>query len=829
MSEAEADNKADQRSGAVSRRRPMYYGGDARPMYYGGSARPMYYGGGGSYGGAYDAMYGGSGGGAGQEEESVVGSITLMRLVRVCLQRWVTIAVFVIIGLIAAFAFYRMSPTVYEAVSVFEMMMLQTSVMKVQGISDGDRSGSVEEVVNTRLAMLRSRQFFLSVIAKYRELHPSAKWDTEDLVEVLKKSQQTLVKRSRLIQVSARSTDSQLAADLANVYVEAADELMAKQNLDNAKSASALLSNQLEAAVRARDVVDQGLLAFRREHLVDLMRGQAVIANESAKKTNLEILSLQGKVTEAELMCAILQAINVNDHPENFLGKLPETAPRYREIADAFKDMLKTEAEKNALLIRYTKEHPDVQIKEKELEMFTAQFADAVSRALETSIAIRDLMKQEMQLLQPRYENMMKEISELELKIATAESQVNQMIRSLEEHDKACRDLQQRIREVGYIMDENSAMIKPVEPALPPQNPVLPQPLIIFSAGPFLAILLGILFVLILDHLEDKVVGIADIEQRIRLKPLAILPHVRRKKREQIARMVAEDKFSQFAEAIATLRNLLDSPRYAEMSKVLLSVSTQPGEGKTITSCSLAISYALSGQKTLLIDFDMRRPRIARIFSKASTDFTSLPHTLAKADPALFPSLPTKSDVPNLDLVCSKSSSEISPSSLMGSGAIVEFFKWARENYDRVIVDSPPFGVVGDVMTLSSLVDSVMIMCCPNRTRFNPLKHAARHLTEAGAQVIGVVVNDVDFARHRLFDKENYHYKYAYQYGSKYGYAEGGKSAKRSLKPATAVGSAATRALADEEEAAGTLPTAAPEADVDVKDMFDASMVDDDE
>ena len=96
------------------------------------------------------------------------------------------------------------------------------------------------------------------------------------------------------------------------------------------------------------------------------------------------------------------------------------------------------------------------------------------------------------------------------------------------------------------------------------------------------------------------------------LRVVPVSPHVRRKRREQVARFLIEDKYSQFSEAVAGLRNLLDSPRYEAFTHCLLVISTQPGEGKTITSCSLAISSAQAGKNTLLVDFDLRRPRLAR-------------------------------------------------------------------------------------------------------------------------------------------------------------------------------------------------------------------------
>ena len=231
-----------------------------------------------------------------------------------------------------------------------------------------------------------------------------------------------------------------------------------------------------------------------------------------------------------------------------------------------------------------------------------------------------------------------------------------------------------------------------------------------------------------------------------------------------------EDRFSHFAEAFAGLRNLLDSPRYVGGTKVLLMASTQPGEGKSCSSSNFALTCALSGQRTLLVDFDLRRPRIARIYGKNRKDFESLFHALSTNDPTIFDRLPVASGYPNLDLVCTASSSKLSPANVLGSGMIANFIDWARQHYDRVILDSPPFGLVSDAVALSTLADGTLILCCPNRTRFRPLKHAVRHLAEAGGHVIGVIVNDVDFGRAGMFGRYEYNYAYRYLYADKQGY-----------------------------------------------------------
>ena len=301
----------------------------------------------------------------------------------------------------------------------------------------------------------------------------------------------------------------------------------------------------------------------------------------------------------------------------------------------------------------------------------------------------------------------------------------------------------------------------------------MPNPFIIFGAGTFISIALGLLFVLVLDNLEDTIVNLADIEGRLALKVLAVLPHVRRRKREEVARYLIEDRYSQFSESVAGLRNLLDSPRYEALSHCMLIISTQPGEGKTITSTSLAIAYAQSGKKTLHVDFDLRRPRLARIWGLELTPERSFSHALQNAGEARpdFSSLVNATDVKGLDVIASLPPVGVTPATIFGSAVVAEFFEWARANYDRVIIDSPPYGVVGDVVSLSVIADSVLIMCCPDRTHFKPIQHCSRCLAEAGANILGVVVNDVEISSASAFSPSSHHYgmhKDGYGYG--YGY-----------------------------------------------------------
>ena len=223
------------------------------------------------------------------------------------------------------------------------------------------------------------------------------------------------------------------------------------------------------------------------------------------------------------------------------------------------------------------------------------------------------------------------------------------------------------------------------------------------------------------------------------------------------------------------------------MSHCLLIISTQPGEGKTITSTSVAISYAQAGRRVLHVDFDLRRPRLARIWDVELTEERSFSHTLQRCNGTTpdFAALVNHTSVENLDVICSLPPEGVTPSSIFGSSVIADFFAWARANYDRVIIDSPPYGVVGDVVSLSVLVDSVIIMCCPDRTHFKPILYCSRSLTEAGANILGVIVNDVEVSNASAFSPGQHHGygRYGYGYGGYgYGYGYGYGPSKRSKR-----------------------------------------------
>ncbi len=717
------------------------------------------YGGGGAYG---QQPYGGNT--ANEEEGSLFGTLSITRILRVCRQRWITIAVFVVVGAAAAFVLFRVWTPVYEAVATFELTarksVMQGSVFFEYGMAP------FEEQANTTMFRMQGPNMLNAVVLDYHIRAPSSPMTDDQLKLILIQNTKLELRRhTRLIDVTVRSTDREVAANLANAFVQATETYSQTENRLESEKGVKWLESMSKTLDLELNNIDREIANFKARNTVDIYLMQRDAFAASLGTLSAELLRAEIALIDAGQIYAALQA--VNEDPNKF-ASLPDGVPRMEEIGRASQKLSDVTGERNALLTHLTPKHPDVMAKEKEVEVYSKAFSDVLFRSMEAAAANMDLLQRKYDALVEKQGLINREVEVLQSKIDTSISGLDHLMSRREICYINLQNNLKRVQESNLSMDQNMSSTSVARLSGLPEKPVEPKAIIILPAGTLLGLILGLVFVLLIDHLEDQVTSIADIEQRLHLKALAIVPHVRWKSRWEIALASVHEKFSHFAEAFAGLRNLLESPRYREFTHVIMPISTQPGEGKTITACNLALSYAISGKKVLLVDFDMRRPRQARIFKKSSSEFTSLAEVLMKNDSTLFDSLVVPSGHENLSLVLSKPSSKISPASLMGTGILSEFFIWARKNFDKVILDSPPFGIVSDTVALGSQVDCVLMLACPNRSHFRPLRHAVRYLTEAGTRIVGAVINDVDFGHGRTFAGYDYHYRYAYQYKGKY-------------------------------------------------------------
>lgn len=216
-------------------------------------------------------------------------------------------------------------------------------------------------------------------------------------------------------------------------------------------------------------------------------------------------------------------------------------------------------------------------------------------------------------------------------------------------------------------------------------------------------------------------------------------------------------------EAYKTLRtNVSFALNDEDGSKVVVVTSSLKDEGKSVTAINLAISYAMTDRKVLVIDCDLRRPKISRLLQlNAKVGLSSL-----ISNPELLEDAIQPTKVQGMDVILSGDIPP-NPSELLGSSGMLQLLEKLRRQYDFIILDSPPVNMVTDAVLLASRSDGVLFLVRANLTERGAVIHAVEQLEYAKAKILGFVLNDVDMEKTRY---GNYRYKRYHRYG--YGYGE---------------------------------------------------------
>jgi capsular exopolysaccharide synthesis family protein len=214
--------------------------------------------------------------------------------------------------------------------------------------------------------------------------------------------------------------------------------------------------------------------------------------------------------------------------------------------------------------------------------------------------------------------------------------------------------------------------------------------------------------------------------------------------------VVHEAPSSSIAEAARAIRTNLMFMAPDKPFQTLLVTSAGPAEGKTTVACCIAIAMAQAGQTVAILDCDLRRPRIHRVFGLSSS--SGLTTSLIDGD---FEGVAMETEVPGLSVIPAGPIPP-NPAELFHTERFAKFLDHVRSRYDRIIIDSPPVAAVTDPAVLSTLADGTVLVVRAFRTRKEVARHAARLLRGVGGVIAGVVLNAVDFTKTE--------YKYSYYY-----------------------------------------------------------------
>ncbi|HQG63825.1 MAG TPA: polysaccharide biosynthesis tyrosine autokinase [Bacteroidales bacterium] len=290
---------------------------------------------------------------------------------------------------------------------------------------------------------------------------------------------------------------------------------------------------------------------------------------------------------------------------------------------------------------------------------------------------------------------------------------------------------------------------------------VSPNPAKIYFLGLFAGFGLPFL-ILFLNFLFDNKLKLEDVKKLTQLPALGNMPHNSDGTNNMV---VFENPNSALAESYRLLRARMQFLTKEESSPVILVTSSMPGEGKTFTSINLASVYTLLGKKTIIVGFDLRKPKIHNDF-KLKNDKGVSTWLIGQDN---LQDVIQETSYTNLSVITSGPVPP-NPSELTALGKTEELFKLLRERFDYIIVDSSPIGLVSDTYHLASMTDACLLVVRPGYTQKDIFERTLSEIYERGMRGVSLVINDIKSDRKH------------YGYGEKYGYTNDKKSRRRWFK-----------------------------------------------
>lgn len=281
--------------------------------------------------------------------------------------------------------------------------------------------------------------------------------------------------------------------------------------------------------------------------------------------------------------------------------------------------------------------------------------------------------------------------------------------------------------------------IRVIDPAVTPEKPVRPRKLMNLAIGLLGGGLLGLMLVFVLEFLDQSVKSSEDLEEKLGLPFLGFVPYEKLKKKESEYATLLKDGNSLVAENVRNVRTMLDFSLAGEHNAPILITSSLQGEGKSHLSSNLLVALAQTGKKVLLVDGDLRRARVHRVFKLSTEKGLS---NIWDADPQkadYAANIQPVKDVPNL-FVMTSGQRPPNPAELLNTPKLADFIAWATQHYDQVVVDCPAIMPVSDTLLWGKYIPRAVFVIKYGQTNAKLAQLALDKLKKAGIKVLGAVI-----------------------------------------------------------------------------------------
>ncbi len=611
------------------------------------------------------------------------------------------------------------------------------------------------------------------------------------------------IRNTDMIEIKVSAFSAKEAAYLTNIVADVYSEMNRDDSQAEVRQVKDFLEDQLaqyesdlsnseEDLKNYRETAKVIALDTETQELIEKLTDFETLYNEA--KTSIEaarqrLKYIDGQLSKQQLNLDV-EAISSRPYLEELKRQIAE---KEAELSSMIGSMIFVgEDYENNYKINSLRKQIESQ-KEKfktEVEKIAAtEFIDP-SVMSSTLITSKIEVETEIQSLQPRvnelgklvdqYRGELEGLPEKSLKLARLE-------RDAKVQEKIFLMLQEkyqesRITEVGQL-----GIVQIIDYAKAPDDPVKPKKKVNLILGFMLGIGLGVGIAFVIDYFDNSINTIEDVE-RLHLPLMATIPFIKPEQGNGVLdRMRSVDDTeaqdinerlithlkpkSPISEAYRTLRTNITFTAPENPKKVIMVTSSGPKEGKSTSISNLAITISQMGSKTLLIDADLRRPMLHKLFGKEKQ--SGLTNILVGKD-TIESAVKEIGNLPNLHLLTCGILPP-NPAELLGSVQMKEFLKDVKEKYDMILIDTPPIIAVTDSSVLSTMVDGVILVVRSAQSKREAVVHAVEQLKRVEAPVLGVLLNGIQAKN--VYGSYYYYNYYHYYYG-----ADGEKKKKRTKK-----------------------------------------------
>ncbi len=572
---------------------------------------------------------------------------------------------------------------------------------------------------------------------------------------------------TNLFTIKFKHTDPEMAQKVANTLAEVFASNNLERSTQNSTKAEDLLAREIADLQTKIKHDTEVLFNYAREHNLP------PTTNSNLDVESQRLADLSKQILEAENLRKTAQSVyeSAKSAPDKFAIPEVQKSGRVTALRDRI-SLLKERRE--ALRVTYTDQWPevkrlDVVIKPLETEQDRAveEVINGLKAAYEASLA---------------HENSIRSMYNAQR--GTTNQQTRDQIemaaysQALETNKQYLNTLLQRQREVQVALGDKGNEVSVENYSRVPHAPIGPARIRNIMIAFVLSLVAGIGLAFLLDFLDDTVKSLDDIDRYVHLPALAMIPAshgVRRGLKggpmvpggnsESTALAMIDDVRSPIAESYRHLRTSLLLSSAGQPPRTILVTSSQPSEGKTTTAINTAYMLAQTGADVLIIDCDLRRPRLHAQFEVSNARGLT---TWLSGEKDLEGLVQVSPRTPNLKILTSGPVPP-NPAELLGSEEMRRLLTHLCERYAHIIIDSPPAISFTDASILSTMVDGVMLVVHGGRSSRAVVRRAKQQLLDVGAHIFGVVLNNV-----RLETQDYYYQSY---YSSYYSDSEDGADA----------------------------------------------------